>query len=230
MKQFWCSLFALLLLGVVATGCPTKSTDPDAGQGDGQQQDGSGECRVEDCTPPENATSVCNQGVCDFECNDGYFRSGEACEECTTDGHCGTDCLPCDTGLTCCDGVCVDLLTDPEHCGSCDNPCAAADYTCCDGKHCCWPQKPKCCPGDFCCEEDGICCPQACCPISLPTCCGSGCCVEDAICCHDKFCCEAQYPICCEENCCPETAPICCPGSLCCESGNHCCDTGCCPD
>lgn len=230
MKRLWCKIFAFLLLGMLASGCPVDSGNQDAGQDADQQQDGDGgECQVENCTPPENATAICNQGECDFECDDGFFRSGEACETCDTDEHCGPDCLPCDSGLTCCTDECVDLVTSSEHCGECGNACATLEYSCCEGQHCCHPTKSKCCPGAICCEDDGICCPEVCCPLSLPTCCGTGCCEGDAVCCHDHFCCEARYPICCENSCCPTAAPICCPHG-CCETGFHCCETGCCPN
>ena len=141
MARFWCGLFALLLLGVIASGCPTEPGDGDAGQDADQQQDGDGEeCRIENCTPPENATAVCTQGECDFVCDSGYTRSGEQCEACTTEDHCGPECLPCETGMTCCTDTCYDLLTDPAHCGTCDNTCASLDYTCCEGKICCTTQ------------------------------------------------------------------------------------------
>jgi len=45
---------------------------------------------------------------------------------------CARDCPP---GQTDCSGVCVDLDTDKEHCGTCDNPCAFdhAGAACVDG-------------------------------------------------------------------------------------------------
>ena len=63
-----------------------------------------------------------------------------------------TDSMPCPPGLTLCWGMCVDLRTDPNHCGECG-------YACPPGSACwdfmCWP-------GDPC---DSIACPEplACC-------------------------------------------------------------------
>jgi hypothetical protein len=38
----------------------------------------------------------------------------------------GEDVGGCEAGFTDCDGVCVDLETDPEHCGACENSCPDA--------------------------------------------------------------------------------------------------------
>jgi hypothetical protein len=39
----------------------------------------------------------------------------------------------CGTGLTCCNGMCIDLKKDVMHCGTCTNACNSADPGCCDG-------------------------------------------------------------------------------------------------
>ncbi len=42
---------------------------------------------------------------------------------------------PCSGGLTDCNGVCVDILTDTSHCGGCDQPCFLPNV--CDGSGVC---------------------------------------------------------------------------------------------
>jgi len=47
-------------------------------------------------------------------------------DEICVDNECVTGCAPdkpCDGGLACCSGVCIDTQTDMDHCGSCDAPC-----------------------------------------------------------------------------------------------------------
>ena len=39
----------------------------------------------------------------------------------------GPDSLPCPSGYTACNDLCVDLVTDPNNCGACDNACEAED-------------------------------------------------------------------------------------------------------
>jgi len=51
---------------------------------------------------------------------------------------------PCTSGLACCDGVCIDVLSDVNHCGECGSPCGA-NRTCNSGR--CWC-------GDLLCRPD----------------------------------------------------------------------------
>lgn len=57
-------------------------------------------------------------------CDVGFVPVNGAC--CPQANACGDVCLdaPCGQGLTCCasDSACVDLKTDPQHCGACDTP------------------------------------------------------------------------------------------------------------
>ena len=67
------------------------------------------------CLAPYNTPGQC--GDCDTVC------SGST-PLCAADGLGSYECVPsCDLGLTVCSGQCVDLNTDPQHCGSCDNAC-----------------------------------------------------------------------------------------------------------
>lgn len=70
-------------------------------------------------------TDVANCGDCDAAC-----ESGEQClaGQCTRASGAGGDGgggggPACGAGLTECDGRCVDLQTDPAHCGDCDEAC-----------------------------------------------------------------------------------------------------------
>jgi hypothetical protein len=169
------------------------------------------------CTPcpePANAQASCTNGACDFTCNSGYYRENDVCATCNVDAHCGPDCRTCGGSLTCCTDACYDLVTDPEHCGACNQYCPTIDYSCCSGLGCCAPEHPICCPGNFCCTPGGTCCPDGCCAAEHPLCCGAGCCETGTTCCNNQFCCPADYPICCPTGCCPA-------GTYCC--GDQCC-------
>lgn len=57
------------------------------------------------------------------------------------DGACVVDGCAC--GLTMCNGACVDLANDPNHCGSCPNGCAHSAY-CAAGSCTCRPTYTAC--------------------------------------------------------------------------------------
>ena len=59
---------------------------------------------------------------------------------------------PCASGLACCDGVCIDVLSDVNHCGECGSPCGA-NRTCNAGR--CWCGDLLCRPevGCYCTAE-----------------------------------------------------------------------------
>jgi hypothetical protein len=171
--------------------------------------------RCTPCEAPANAQATCINEACDFICNSGYYPENGVCATCNVDEHCGPDCRDCGSSLTCCTDACYNLLTDPEHCGACNQYCPAADYTCCSGLGCCAPEHPICCPGNFCCTPGGTCCPDGCCAAEHPICCGAGCCETGTTCCNNQFCCPTDYPICCPTGCCP--------------AGTYCCGDQCCP-
>ena len=83
---------------------------------------------------------------------------------------------PCPAGQTCCDGVCVNLSTDPLNCGACGHQCTGGtgEGRCCSNGECvqfgetgpppgavclCDPELPNNCPE----EADQVCCPT---PVS----------------------------------------------------------------
>lgn len=50
-------------------------------------------------------------------------------------GASGSQCDPaCDIGLTCCNGVCMDLMNDPMNCMGCGTVCPFANAGCCAGR------------------------------------------------------------------------------------------------
>jgi hypothetical protein len=110
------------------------------------------------CTPPDNAAPLCVTGDhCDFECQAGFWREGDACSACATATHCGAACEICVTSvahadpaciLGACDftcqtrywrsgGACV-LCNSPEHCTDACTSCDAGALPACaaDGSAC----------------------------------------------------------------------------------------------
>ncbi len=98
----------------------------------------------------DNATGVCNAGVCGLGACDANFGdcNGDPVDGCEINhlnnndycGDCNTACSgatpycvagactdQCPGNLTNCSGVCVDLQTDVDHCGGCDQACALAN-------------------------------------------------------------------------------------------------------
>ena len=98
----------------------------------------------------------CTGGVCDCadggcECPDPLTLCEDAeCYDLEVDplncGYCGNACeegflcerglCVCPEGLTACDGYCVDLATNPDYCGDCDDYCYTGDHEgyCSDGR------------------------------------------------------------------------------------------------
>ena len=59
-----------------------------------------------------------------MQCLDSLSECTEQCVNLRTDpNHCGGCELTCSTGQACCGGGCVDLLSDVENCGTCGNLC-----------------------------------------------------------------------------------------------------------
>jgi hypothetical protein len=121
---------------------------------------------------------------------------------------CPGECKSCDPSNGCCSGVCTDLSSDPNHCGSCAIRCSPGQscsngvcgivcppgLTFCGGKCADLSSDPSNCGG----------CGLACAPGS--PCCLGGC----GTLCPNGGCCPAGYP-----NCCPD-------GTHCCPAGTHC--------
>ncbi|MBW1809346.1 MAG: putative metal-binding motif-containing protein [Deltaproteobacteria bacterium] len=193
------------------------------------------------CPQPANSIASCNNGTCEFSCDPGHLNTGSECLACNSDANCGLDCEPCPAQESCCTDSCYDLLTDPDHCGSCYASCPTSAYSCCSGNGCCAPEHPVCCgqycceptgfccPGDYCCSMGGTCCGAHCCASPSSICCGDGCCDDGRTCCNDTFCCSDEYPVCCPVGCCPADSPVCCPTGCCPADFPVCCEEVCCP-
>lgn len=76
-----------------------------------------------DCDVACFAETLCLDGVCRQPCEDGCEAPHESCE--------GSFC-ECAPGLTNCAGECIDLETDPDHCGECSEVCE--DASCAEGE------------------------------------------------------------------------------------------------
>lgn len=128
---------------------PRPDARPDGGRGDAAI-----ECTRSDECPA--ARPVCDGGAC-VECtgeDDDFCGDDEVCDEdsrtcvrtCTVDTDCETGrictagaCVegcrsdrPCLGDATCCNDACVDLETDPRHCGVCGTTCGTGE-SCCAG-------------------------------------------------------------------------------------------------
>ena len=85
------------------TECVNKNTDPAH----------CGSCS-NNCGTVTNGTRYCSGGTCKTACNANYHLEGSSC---VSNSACPDD-------LTNCDGTCVDLQTNKEHCGNCEESCA----------------------------------------------------------------------------------------------------------
>lgn len=120
-------------------------------------------CRVHQCvyepvvgeTGPRCQTVCCEDEQGDPVCCDGGATS------CRPNGGCG---CPQDRPDEC-DGRCVDVQTDPDHCGECGNACAAGET--CQGGQC-----GVACGNDFCPIATEVCDNGSCRTCDV---CGSGC-------------------------------------------------------
>ncbi|NUP08530.1 MAG: hypothetical protein HOW73_20975 [Polyangiaceae bacterium] len=84
--------------GTNAGGAATGGSTNDGGSGGAPECVGNGDCEL---------GSICSGGSCVPGCADDH---------------------PCAGTLGCCDGECFDLMTDLEHCGSCDESCEDAPH------------------------------------------------------------------------------------------------------
>jgi hypothetical protein len=120
--------------------------------------------------------------VCDTEtgcvCPEPYTQCPQGCLNLSTDtNHCGTcghDCSQLGTGYSCCDGTCVDNvtqgccdnrvtnLTAVNTCGSCGNDCTLKGYgspACCGGACADFSASPNCGSCGMTCSTNQVCAP-----------------------------------------------------------------------
>lgn len=78
------------------------------------------------CPAVTNGTRLCQSGRCVYTCNDGFEPLGGMCVRCGFAGDPPCDRpMPCNVGLTACEGLCRDLQVDRAHCGTCALACPA---------------------------------------------------------------------------------------------------------
>ena len=153
------------------------------------------------------AGTACVDGGCTDPCDGGCDESTEVCDA----GVC-----TCRPGLSRCGEGCLDLASDPEHCGGCGQACGGdqrclegactqaacpADYTDCDGACVRTDGHPLHCGG---CDkpcEDGEVCAGGTCRDAWPAPCGA--CPCEA--CGERSCCEiaGAGPACVAGSVCP---------------------------
>ena len=78
-------------------------------------------CAGEGCYDLQTDPGHC--GHCDNRCEMGESCVGGTCQP---TGDTGTGCTEdthCNEGYLCCDGYCTDVLSNPDHCGACDELC-----------------------------------------------------------------------------------------------------------
>jgi len=138
--------------------------------------------------------SMCVQGSC--QCASGQSICNKQCVDTKTDtsncGKCGTVCgtdagtimgggmwtctmgsctIQCPSPKVECDGACVDVKTDNDNCGMCNNPCMAMTEQCMQGM-CCKVGQSVC--NNMCTDTMGD--PMNCgmcgkmCPVNMPSC------------------------------------------------------------
>lgn len=117
-----------------------------------------------------------------FICRNPGVRCGLDAQCCS--GHCDTGstwrCLCPDENDTVCDGDCVDLSSDTDHCGGCDTVCPdqSGIPQCIDGSCCQGQIGGSCAAGSFdCCFPNASCQNNVCCSVS-----GAGCFLNEQCC------------------------------------------------
>lgn len=142
---------------------------------------------------------ACEEGICEAVCDPPCDDFREVCVD--------QDVCECREGFTACDGECVDIEADNEHCGSCSNDC---ELGVCEGGTCvgeCDPELLECegacvdplsdpshCGDcDIACEAQEVCVAGECALYASidPDDCGS--CPCDAVCGDDTLCCFSPW-------------------------------------
>ena len=180
-------------------------------------------CDINQCSAPEHAIAKCTSKGCDFDCENGYKKSGSTCIQDSSpspkcgDGKCDTsetcssceaDCGPCASVPICGDGECKDGETCSSceaDCGKCDDPKPMCGDGSCNGyedcSNCeadcgsCKPE-PKCGDGECNGEETCLTC-EADCKVCPP--CGNGTCDADETYATCKTDCASKHP--CADGC-----------------------------
>ena len=127
----------------------------------------------------ENGFYYCNNGACRQACNEGYYWNGTNCEEAGAS-------MSCNPGFDMCGGSECVSLSEPEHCGSCENNCTTTPgwrNGNCNGSTC----EATSCTEAYCldnkqCLHDDTHCGSSCTDCSSKDPYGSAACSEDGTC------------------------------------------------
>ncbi len=149
--------FCETAIGQCEVGCDTSSDCPGGASCDvatrlclcpGDQNFCFGACISDDayacgancttCSAPANGTPVCNAGVCDFECADGFNKCGDQCVPDDDPTQCGEGCIACPVppggNALCIDGACEVECQPGFH--SCNGTCVSDDSPASCGDSC----------------------------------------------------------------------------------------------
>lgn len=132
------ALLGISLVGSFAAFSACGGTDDgsEAG-GDGGGIDGTVDAATDTAASADGPRSDSSRDGASDARVDGAFEGGsDAASDAGTDATVaddGGDAGPCAPNETSCNGVCVDTMTDPSHCGVCDKVCTAANNECAVG-------------------------------------------------------------------------------------------------
>lgn len=212
--------------------------DEDAGDDDAKGGDGDTDDGDVDTSAPECDDGQVSGDQTDVDCGGSVCPPCENGKNCNVDGDCISDfcddgiCAnPCGGGETSCGGDCVDLQSNENHCGSCDNDCSEDEE--CNGGTC--ECIAECC-GDADCDGllscvEGVCeCTTECCADSdcfaHLECSAGGSCECNYSCCTPDDCAGGAYDECSNRwECIDSSEP--CEDSCDCPAGWHCSSNSC---
>jgi Stigma-specific protein, Stig1 len=158
---------------------------------------------------------VCSSGQC--ICSDGRAPCGGTC--CASGYSCMNE-ICCLSGQTNCGGVCVDMNSDPNHCGSCTTVCPSGQV-CSSGQCICADGQAPCGESKTCCASGYSCVSGMCCPSGQTPC--NGACVDMK---NDPNHCGSCTTVCASGQTCSGGQCICADGQAPCGESKTCCASG----
>ncbi len=100
-----------------------------------------GDCETSCLPHPDNGAAFCDEGACNFTCNEGHRKVGDACIACDTASYCGDSCMNCNTVTP---ANATPACTD----GNCTYACIENYHRC--GNECLWDFAPESCGPNTC--------------------------------------------------------------------------------